>query len=380
MIRCLRPWRIIRLGGIYNHQIGHFVAEVGLHLAARQQQSERYLDLYWFTSNVCNQFFARLVRRNFLVYPRFWLQPVHVWNQILPGGSLHHIPTPSFAGSMRGGDDYLRDIHGTRAKTQVKMPFLSDEDEQAKVWLRHQGWQEGEPFVCLQVRDNAFKGVQGDTQDHRNSDIATYVAAAEWLAEQGVWVLRMGRKMQKPIPTSHPRIIDYAFHPEQSDFLDIWLFAHCDLCISTGSGPDTIADLYGRPILFISFGCPLWHLWSWSHAMHVPKIQLWRASGIILSCQEYLDTSWSNRGASGYTQQGIQVIDLTPEEILAAVQEQWQRLQGTWVDTEADLNRHHRFWEILKSYPGSDKYHGWIHPEARVGSTWLRSMGDAFLA
>ncbi|MFM7448812.1 MAG: hypothetical protein ACKO24_09460, partial [Leptolyngbyaceae cyanobacterium] len=82
---------------------------------------------------------------------------------------------------------------------------------------------------------------------------------------------------------------------------------------------------------------------------------------------------------------GIQVIDLTPEQILAAVQERWQRIQGTWVDTEADRDRHHRFWEILKSHPNFDKtrnwqYPEWIHPDSRVGTSWLRSLGDAFLA
>ena len=45
----------------------------------------------------------------------------------------------------------------------------------------------------------------------------------EWLADQGVWVLRMGKIMERPIPTEHPRIVDYAFEPNKSDFLDIWL-------------------------------------------------------------------------------------------------------------------------------------------------------------
>jgi hypothetical protein len=37
--------------------------------------------------------------------------------------------------------------------------------------------------------------------------------------------LRMGRIAAKPIPIRHRRVVDYAFHPDRSDFLDIWLFA-----------------------------------------------------------------------------------------------------------------------------------------------------------
>jgi hypothetical protein len=81
-----------------------------------------------------------------------------------------------------------------------------------------------------------------------------------------------------------------------------------------------------------------------------------------------------------YNEKNIQVIDLTSEEILAAVQEQWQRLQGTWIDTKADQDRHHQFWEILKSHPHFHDYHGWIHPQFRAATTWLRSMDSDFFA
>ena len=257
------------------------------------------------------------------------------------------------------------------------MSFLPDEDAEAKAWLYRQGWQEGEPFVCLLVRDSSFKsGIVGqDTMTYRNSDIATNATAAEWLAEQGVWVLRMGKKMAKPIPTNHPRIIDYAFHPEKSDFLDIWLFAHCDFCITTLSGPDNISAVYHRPLLVLNF-LPLVDLFSWANAMHVPKKLVWQKSNSPLTCREYLE----NNGDGNYlNHEGIQWIDLSSEEILAAVQEWWQRLKGTWVDTKSSLDRHHRFWEIYRNHPDFPTYHSWVHPECRMGATWLESKGDAFL-
>jgi putative glycosyltransferase (TIGR04372 family) len=384
IIRCLCPWRIIRLGSITCDQIGHFVLEVSWLWALRQQQTNKSLDLYWFNSSrsalitwigpkPCNNFYAELTKRNFLIYPGFWLQPISTWNRIIPGGKIQHIP------NSWERKPFTRDVHGWLARTQNKLPFSTAEDSQAKSWLRQQGWQDGDPFVCLLVRDSGYKGETGYEKEYsiRNSDISTYVNAVEWLADQGIWVFRMGKKMIHPIPANHPRIIDYAFHPGKSDFLDIWLFAHCDLCISTSSGIDVVSLSYDRPTLYLNF-IPLAWFVSSNNAMHAFKKLVWQTSGTSLSLREYFDNCL--HGKSQYDEKGIQIIDLTSEEILMTVQEQWQRLQGTWIDTEADQDRHHQFWEVLNSHPDFNKYHGWIHPQSRAATTWLRSMESSFFA
>jgi len=391
LIRCLSPWRIIRFGYINSNSFGSFIIDVNKMWVMSQRQSKRYLDLYWFGNGFnkipCNEFWAEMALRYFHVYS--WVQPLYLWNQILPGGAIHWVPYNVISES---------DESRMRGQTQAKLPFLPEDDARAKAWLREQGWQEGDPFVCLIMRDNLYmdsihpnmnpsnkEGIPchpnlgyGWTQcDYRNSDIATYVPAAEWLADQGVWVLRMGKIMAKPIPSSHPRIIDYAFHPDRSDFLDIWLFAHCDLCISTGTGPDGICSSYGRPLLSLNYSALLL-LHSWCNAMTVPKTLVWQTSGIPLNMREQLDNA-EEFTTEYYERIGITFINLTPEEILASVQEGWQRLQGTWVDTEDDLKRQHRFWEIFTTHPDFHRYHDLIHPEARAGAIWLRSRGDEYL-
>ncbi|MDG6218101.1 MAG: TIGR04372 family glycosyltransferase [Candidatus Thermoplasmatota archaeon] len=382
IIRSLRPWRIIRLGTLKSNRIGHLVADSGHQWAMIQQQSKKILDLYWLDWSrqaMVNDFWIKMIRRNFTICLLFW--PLDFWNQILPGGEIHHRPT-SITGS--------RDIHGYLEHAEETMRFLPDEDKDAKAWMRLQGWQDGDPFVCLLVRDNQY--LQSDPQHiwrlesqkdfwhyqkYRDSDIATYEPAAEWLANQGVWVFRMGKIMGKSISSNHPRIIDYAFHPDRSDFLDVWLFAHCNLCITTGVGPDMISDVYRRPILALNF-LPLSYSFSWSDAMHLPKTLVWQETGVPLTLKEHLDNNYLQ--TEQYIQAGIQIIDLTPEEILSAVQERWQRIQGTWVDSEDDIARHQRFWNVLKSHQDFDKYHGWVHPEARGGALWLRSMGEEFFS
>jgi len=388
LVRLLKPWRTIRFGSISCNRIGPFVNEAGYKwvMTKHIRPEKKYIDIYWFRNDpICNEFWARLVRRAFIVSP--FARILDHWNHIVPGGELHSIPTDL--------TKEYPDIREWVGKSRTSIPFLPDEDKKAKAWLKNLGWKEGEPFVCLLVRDSSYlnstfqntdpppaeDGIKYDAKtgygwnhlNFRDSDIETYVPAAEWLANQGVWVLRMGKVMEKPIPSRHSRIIDYAFHPEKSDFLDIWLFSHCYLCVSTGAGIDEVSDIYRRPIIYLNF-LPIWRVSSTSQVMHVPKTLVWKDSGIPLNFREYC-----NCHVNYYERFGIRIVNLTPDEILQSVQECWQRLHGTWKDTDDDIMRQQRFWDLLKMHPEYFLHHSWIHPESRIGTLWLRSKGDSFL-
>ena len=223
---------------------------------------------------------------------------------------------------------------------QNQLNFSPEEMDKGRLWLKEQGWKEGQKFVCLQVRDSAYLGfeewhAQYDWNYHsyRDSDIDTYNLAIRWLADQGVWVLRMGKSVNKRVSIKHPRVIDYPFHPEKSDFLDVWLFANCDLCISTGSGPDLISDVYRKPILFLNY-LPLIGFFSWSKTLNHPKHLVWKATGESLTLEEHLEYKFYR--TEEYEHLGIQIINLSQEDILMTVKESWSRLEGTWVDTRSD--------------------------------------------
>ena len=137
-------------------------------------------------------------RRVLKVYS--WVKHLYDWNQFLPGGDVHKQPIIYST----------EDIDGLFTKHNQKIPFLPEETIEAKNWLRKQGWSEGEPFVCLLVRDSAYLANdpihgKGDEEsyekwqghDHRDANITTYNSSMKWLADQGVWVLRMGKIMAK---------------------------------------------------------------------------------------------------------------------------------------------------------------------------------------
>ena len=366
VIRLLRPILIIRVGTFRYDRIGHFAADVGHQWAKLHVQPRNIVDWYWLDGPTTNNQWEMMVRRNFSIYS--WTKYLDFWNCFIPGGMVHHRP------STTNGS---RDIEGLLERAQTKLKFLPSEDVDGKTWLRAQGWQEGEPFVCLLVRDSAYLNSEPkhskrswEYHKYRESDIETFIPAAKWLAEQGVWVLRMGKTMARQIPMIHPKVIDYAFHPDKSDFLDVWLFANCDLCITTLSGPDMISDVYRKPILAINF-LPLLHLWSWSNVLHHPKKICWKDSGKTLSLIEYLDHSYLT--SDQYRDNGIDIVDLKPNEITETVQECWHRIEGKWVVSSDEIEQQKQFFGVLRQSPEFSKYHGWIHPESRLSMSFLRN-------
>ena len=103
----------------------------------------------------------------------------------------------------------------------------------------------------------------------------------------------------------------------------------------------------------------------------------WEDSGESLNLGEYLDHNFLR--TNEYIEAGIRIVDLTPEEILAAVKEFWQRITGSWVETERDKGVQDSFWNHFSNWPLYSSYHGWKHPSSLIGSAWLANKGSEFM-
>lgn len=380
LVRSVRPIVTIRFGSIDSTRIGHFVADAACHITEFRRQPPNIKDWFWL-GPTCNSQWELMVRRTLpIVQATKW---VDIWNQRLPGGESHSRPVHT------DGSVPLGQVLDTPRSGMIA--FLPSENDAGLAWLRRQGWTDGEPFVCLLVRDSAFltrdplqskldtrnSSEKWSYHNYRDSNIEDYVPATEWLADQGVWVFRMGKIMERPIPTEHPRIVDYAFDPSRSDFLDIWLFANCSGCISTGTGIDIVSCIYGAPNVFVNL-TPIGGLWGFHESISVPKHLYWDSTGTPLTLSEYLRHTYGS--SYRYADSGIGFADLEPGEVMDAVQEFWHRIDGSWIDSSEDEARQQRFWTQFRSWTDFPLYHHTIHPQAKVGTNWLRSRGDSFLS
>lgn len=367
LVRMFRGIILIRMGTLRSDRIGHFASDSGQQFAANSLNSKKTLEIYWLSKYISNKQLELMVRRNFLVFN--FVRYLDYWNVILPGGEIHNRPSTTTSS---------RDTLGILQKSKGNMSFLSSEDKEAREWMSSYGWKEGDPFVCVLVRDSAYlknncvynHDYDYSYHDYRDCNVDNYIEAMQWLANQGIWVFRMGRQMHKPITISHPKIIDYAFCENQSDLLDIWMFANCNLCISNGSGPDMVSDMYCRPLLFVNY-IPIYNIISWSNATHLPKHLIYRKTGKSLTLSEHIKHSYCK--SDEYFNAGIEVVELSSIEILHAVQECFQNIFEEDQDLKKNNEMNNIFWSILLENDISSERHGFIHKGSRVANSFLQN-------
>lgn len=155
------------------------------------------------------------------------------------------------------------------------LSFTPEELHRGKEELKKLKIQADNPIVCLLVRDATYMkfhmpDMDWSYQEYRDAEISSYEAAVNYLASKGYYVVRMGKHVKNKLNTNHPNVIDYANNPMRSDFMDVYLSAHCYFFISTSSGLDSLAQVFRKPLLITNF--PLVDLKSWNYwALFIPK-------------------------------------------------------------------------------------------------------------
>lgn len=371
VIRILKPFVWIRFGYFPAVRIGHFVFDVEYYLCERKlgKQPIKAFDLFFYRwGKPANSFFAEMCERQICV--KNWVEYLFTANHCLPGGRDHEL----LPAMIRY---HSRDMEGLFQQTKTQVSFTEEENLQGQLFLKKIGFAKDDKFVCLIVRDSAYLSkhpkyskMNFSYHDYRDTDIDTYEDAAMALAMKGYWVFRMGKVVHKPFKISHPRILDYANSNYGSDFLDIWLNANCFLCISVGTGLDEVPRAFRKPAVYVNY-LPVQQFVTYSHCISVPKRLIWQDTKKRLTLSEHLLHPYYR--AEEYEKAKITVQDLSPEEILQAVMEMESRLTGTWKETEEDIQLQQRFWKLFKEDAAFHTYNGRIHPQARVGSLFLRA-------
>ena len=378
IVRLLRPFKIIRFGSIRSERIGHFIMETQEQVSLINDSGHNIMDLYWIRRNTSNEQWRKMVCRSLPVYN--WTEWLDRWNRYIPGGKIHTRPS-TFCDT--------RDLDGKILNCPIKLSFTKSEDNFCKDWLRSKGWNGKQAFACFIIRDssflkedecfNSFYAGKADTayHSHRDSDLEDFIPAMEWLAERGVLVLRMGKIMKERLRSPVSGIIDYAFLTDKSDLLDIWLFAHCMFCVSTGTGIDTASFVYNRPILMVNV-LPFCTEWFTSPVTMIPKKLVWNGTGKSLTLKEHLEYVYFRK--EEYESKGIDINGQSREEILEDVSDFYLRkVEKSKRESDKQQAIQQTAWEVIKVGHTFSSYHRWIHHQCEMGPRWLERQEVGFL-
>ena len=242
------------------------------------------------------------------------------------------------------------------------LTFKSREIDRGTRFLKSVGINETQKFVCLHVRDSSYlpsssylgwsKGRDWSHHDYRNSEIGTYVLAAETLAEMGYTVFRMGAVVKEPLISKHPRVIDYATNGMRTEFLDVYLGAHCAFCISTGSGWDSIPHVFKVPSTYINILPYFAHDCIIRDLLLYPKIIKNKKTNEILNLNEIINQNiQTSHETQEYFAADVELQNLTSNELITAVTEMAQRVEGIFVETPEQKEMQAKLKHILSTHP-----------------------------
>lgn len=367
IIWLVRPIFLVKLVSFRSEHIGGLVPKSATYLMHYKKQPGVF-EIYG-TTGKNNSFWVKLIKRSGLPIFGPWVQHLWYWINLLPNAEKNKIPNKG---------RYFYDETNWDFQYEKIMPFNSNEKNSGEEWLRNHGWQVGQPYVCIIVRDSAFLDhlvpptvrSNWDYHSYRDSDINTYIEGIKWLCKQGYFVIRMGSKMRSPILYTNKNLVDYPFCNEKSDFLDVWLFANCTYTISTGTGPDLISAIYNKPILFINalpFAMEL--VMFFKHTI-VPKKLFKTDTGTPLTIKEYFLTH-NFYSTATYLDENILIEDLKSDEILDYIMEFDSYVKGD-VKMDKDYESMQEYvWQIYFDLNENYKLKKHRHPKATFSQLWI---------
>ena len=344
----------VNIHRIYNSRIGHFALNTEISATRAQEKQDRLgrrvINLYCFESlESANTFLETLWRRTLTC-----LTGNFGWAVL---DIARRVKKPDFFIETE-----VIDREGYLDQSPPTLKFIDSELKAGETFLNTIGLNMNSKFVCLNVRDDTFlaktkpvgwhSNRDWSYHNYRDSDIKTYVAAAERLAEMGYTVFRMGAIVKEPLVSNHPRVVDYATNGMRSEFLDTFLGAHCTFTVSVGSGWDSVPLIFRRPTIFVNH-LPIFDSAALTQQIiNFPKVLLDDQAGNTLSLCNLIDREIADRFTSqAYKDAGVEIRDLSSEELVEAVTEMAQRVEGTFVETPEQKEMQAKLKHILSTHP-----------------------------
>jgi putative glycosyltransferase (TIGR04372 family) len=211
-----------------------------------------------------------------------------------------------------------------------RLSFSVDEEFLGQETLEKMGLKAEDKFVCVNFRDEEYHKARlgpgmESVDGYRNAVITSFTKAALYLASQGYFVFRMGKLTKTPFAIDCLKVIDYSNSKFRSDFMDIYLGAKCAFAVSTGSGWDSIPQIFRRPIVYVNATYKLMRTWGGFNLV-LPKHYYSTASHRYLNLREIgIRNLQLCRSNDDLLKTNTYLIDNTPDELLDVVTEMHHR-------------------------------------------------------
>ena len=372
LLRVLRPVVTIRFRNMPADEIGPLTVVSQHYLRIKEtQQKKRQLDFWYLKDSVkvSNDYMLSFVKSQIKVRRSRFIELVAAISEKLPGAQHYQIESEIRITLLEG------------VGKKLKLP--QKDCDSSSGYVKKIGIDPQKEFIALMVRDGAYKSdivqantqVRTDKEIYRNQDINDYLQVAEKFASMNVQIVRMGAKVERPFTSNSPLIIDYASTGMRTEVADIYLASECAMCISTNLGFDHIAAMSGK-LRVITNQALIIQASTLFYSTDVFILQRFieRSSGRLLTLSESLqfeeirNLDWYHK----VIDRGLDFVRNSPEEILEASLEGWQRSKGQWVDSPEGLELQAKYWHIYDTFFPEHKDR-FLNGRPHVGTSFLRN-------
>ena len=345
ILRLNRHVFVVNLG--HKGRITHYMLPMELHLRNANRMNRKYVMIFVMPASTPNEAVRTLYRRYSVIidshFPKFVRRTFSILIHLLESRFSPKLPSAN--------------------KLWILNPAtnLSDQEIQFGARLRKKlGIPDDADYVCLSVKDGAYylsvtleegygQDLRHQADDPRNPDINNYLLAANYLAEKGIYVIRMGSVVSAPLSRNrHEKIIDYASY-HRSELGDIVLYRNCLFELNGTAGSFVFAASANKPIVEGDD----YEMDGESLSNHTPREVLTlslikeSAGERLLSIREIVKLGKQGWHYGSIRNLGLERRNNTEEEILAAVRELEDFILGDLTLTRENKKLQEEFYECL---------------------------------
>lgn len=322
-------------------RIGHLAADTELFLRSNLKNKNKELNFLVGLSKkgIANEQLANMIKRKIMVVENKFLnnlisfiyRNMKVLKKCLP---------------------YHPDNYEIWNRYSPHLSFTIEEEEKGKELLREMNIGPDTKFVCFHSRDEAFldekfKDIKDwSSHNYRDCSINNYLMAAEFLASKGIYAIRMGEIIKDKLIVNNSKIIDYSSY-YRSDFGDIYLSSRCKFFLGNTAGIFLVSTIFNIPVAMAN-NIPVGYPPLSARDIFIPKKLLLTTDKRFLTFKEIIGMGahvWLD--TLTYLDNGIEVIENTPEEILELAKEMDARIDSRWVETEEDIELQTKYRQLF---------------------------------
>ena len=329
---------------------------------------------FYFSHPIINKQITKMIRRVLPIYgPSFILsslcKALRFWNK------KKYILEFKYSLKSNHIQNRISEIY-----KKPNLYFIEKELLEAKKLLKKFGVEKNDKWICIHNRDSAFldknfPNKNWNYHSFRYFSVNNLLDAAEYFANKGFYVFRMGAIQKEKLKSNNQKIIDYAFSEIKCDLLDIYILANCEFYFGGESGPSDIAFTFLRPCYGVNF--PPTYLYM--SRPHLPWIFIFKRLRDIRNNKLLSLRQIYNNGLNGvydsaiFKEKNFELIENSRVTIKEFSVEALKDYNGELIENNSDIYNQKTFWDIYYEF-NTDNRQNKIHP--KVSPNFIRKNID----